>query len=58
MSEIDPRIPRDPLVFRRAKEVVGPPQREKREKTDEEIRAEMKASVRRHAAALQALARL
>ncbi|OLV15478.1 hypothetical protein [Deinococcus marmoris] len=55
MTEVDPRVPRDPLVFRKARDVVGPPQREK---TDEEIRAEMKDIVRRNAAVLQALAKL
>ena len=55
MSKAKEKDVNEPLTFRRASEVIRSPQREK---TDEEIRAEMKASVRRHAAALQALAKL
>lgn len=55
MSEDSSKTKAAPLHFVTAKEAKGKP---KAERTEEQIRADMKASVRRNESALKALAKL
>ncbi|CAM3678476.1 hypothetical protein DESA109040_19610 [Deinococcus saxicola] len=55
MSKAGKKNVHESLTFRRASEVIRPPQREK---TDEEIRAEMQDIVRRTTSVLQTLTKL